>query len=73
MLGANRFFDDFREKIPPSALIFLFFFSLYAFTMSGATQYGDEMEKYRVAQSIADRHGFLFRPTAQRRTIGANG
>jgi hypothetical protein len=54
-------------------LLFLFFFSLYMVTMSGAIHYGDEMEKYRVAQSIIERGDFTFRPTAQRNVIGISG
>ncbi|MCX7840960.1 MAG: glycosyltransferase family 39 protein, partial [Anaerolineae bacterium] len=54
-------------------LLFLLFFSLYVFTMSGAIHYGDEMEKYRVAQSIVERGDFTFRPTAQRNVIGIRG
>lgn len=54
-------------------LLFLFFFSLYMVTMSGAIHYGDEMEKYRVAQSIIERGDFTFRPTAQRNVIGVSG
>lgn len=60
-------------QIPPTAIIFLFFFSVYAFTMSGVILYGDEVEKYRVAQSIVDRREFSFRPTAHRNEVGANG
>lgn len=60
-------------QIPPTAIIFLFFFSVYAFTMSGVILYGDEVEKYRVAQSIVDRREFSFRPTAHRNEVGADG
>lgn len=60
-------------QIPPTVIIFLFFFSVYAFTMSGVILYGDEVEKYRVAQSIVDRREFSFRPTAHRNEIGADG
>ena len=61
------------ERIPPTIILFLFFFSIYAGTMSGVVQYGDEIEKYRVAQSIVDRQEFAFRPTAQRSEIGSDG
>jgi hypothetical protein len=61
------------RDISPSIVLFLFFFSVYAFTMSGVILYGDEVEKYRVAQSIVDRHEFSFRPTAHRNEIGVNG
>lgn len=61
------------DRIPPTLVLFLFFFSIYAFTMSGNIQYGDEIEKYRVAQSIVDRQEFSFRPTAQRNEIGSGG
>ncbi len=54
-------------------LIFLFFFSLYALTASGRIQYGDEIEKYRVAQSIVERGDFSFRPTAVRNFTDENG
>lgn len=60
-------------QIPPTVIIFLFFFSVYAFTMSGVILYGDEVEKYRVAQSIVDRREFSFRPTAHRNEVGADG
>lgn len=63
----------FVTRISPSVVLFLFFFSLYAFTMSGTIQYGDEIEKYRVAQSIVDRGDFSFRPTAMRNQIGTDG
>lgn len=61
------------EYISWQVLLFLLFFSLYVFTMSGAIHYGDEMEKYRVAQSIVERGDFTFRPTAQRNVIGISG
>lgn len=60
-------------RIPPSVIIFLFFFALYAFTMSGVIRYGDEIEKYRVAQSIVERGEFSFRRTAQRNEVGVDG
>ncbi len=41
--------------------------------MSGSIQFGDEIEKYRVAQSIVDRHSFSFRPTALRSVTGIGG
>ncbi len=61
------------KKIPISVALFLFFFSIYAAAMSGQIQYGDEIEKYRVAQSIVDRHEFSFRPTAMRNETGVAG
>ncbi len=61
------------EKTSPSIVLFLFFFSLYALTMSGRIQYGDEVEKYRVAQSIVERGEFSFRPTAMRDVTGSGG
>ncbi len=64
---------DFWRRIPTSATLFLFLFSIYAATMSGRILYGDEIEKYRVAQSIVDRHEFSFRPTAQRNEVGVAG
>jgi hypothetical protein len=60
-------------RISPSILLFLFCFSLYISTMSGVINYGDEMEKYRVAQSIVERGEFSFRPTAQKNAIGVGG
>jgi len=63
----------FWKKVSPSWVLFLFFFSLYAFTMSGTIQYGDEVEKYRVAQSLVERHDFSFRPTAMRNQVGIGG
>lgn len=41
--------------------------------MSGVIQYGDEAEKYLVAQSIVDRHDFSFRPTVMRNEVGTGG
>ncbi len=64
---------DGWKHIPPTVMLFLFFFSIYAFTMSGVILYGDEVEKYRVAQSIVDRQEFSFRPTAHRNEVGVNG
>ncbi|MBI5304086.1 MAG: hypothetical protein HY868_18265 [Chloroflexi bacterium] len=61
------------QKIPSQATLFLFFFSLYLFSMSGAIAYGDEIEKYRVAQSIVERQEFSFRPTAVRNIAGVEG
>ena len=61
------------RRVSTAILLFLFFFSIYTFTMSGWIQYGDEMEKYRVAQSIVERGDFSFRPTAQRNVIGVGG
>ncbi|MBM3129878.1 MAG: phospholipid carrier-dependent glycosyltransferase [Chloroflexi bacterium] len=61
------------DRIPPAVILFLFFFSIYAFTMSGVILYGDEVEKYRVAQSIVDRQEFSFRPTAHRNETGVSG
>ena len=61
------------RKLSPSIIIFLFFFSVYSFTMSARIQYGDETEKYRVAQSIVDRHDFSFRRTAQKNDTGVGG
>jgi hypothetical protein len=61
------------NHIPTSIVLFLFFFSIYAFTMSGTIQYGDEIEKYRVAQSIVERQDFSFRPTAMRNVAGVSG
>ncbi|MBI4790660.1 MAG: glycosyltransferase family 39 protein [Chloroflexi bacterium] len=58
---------------PASGVLFLFFLSIYAFTMSGRIFYGDEMEKYRVAQSIVDRGDLSFRPTQMRSWIGTDG
>ncbi len=60
-------------KIPAEVVVFFFFFSIYCFTMAGQIQYGDEIEKYRVAQSIVDRGQFSFRPTAMRNSVGAGG
>ncbi len=61
------------RRVSTVVLLFLFFFSIYTFAMSGWIQYGDEMEKYRVAQSMVERGDFSFRPTAQRNVIGAGG
>ncbi len=61
------------KRIPPTFLLFLFFISIYFFTLSGVIQYGDEAEKYLVAQSIFERHDFSFRPTAMRNEVGTGG
>lgn len=61
------------RRISPGIFLFLFFFSIYTFTMSGSINYGDEIEKYRVAQSIVERGEFSFRPTDQRNVVGAGG
>ncbi len=65
--------DRFGKRISASALLFLFSFSLYVFTMSGMIRYGDEIEKYRVAQSIVEPQSFSFRPTAMRTAAGVGG
>lgn len=62
-----------KLKIPTGALVLLFFFSIYLFTMSGVIQYGDESEKYRVAQSIVERGELSFRPTVVRNVGGVGG
>ncbi len=59
--------------IPVDLMLFVFLFSIYSFTMAGSIQYGDEIEKYRVAQSIVDRRDLSFRPTQQRSETGAGG
>lgn len=46
---------------------------MYLITMSGYIQFGDETEKYRVAQSIVERGEFSFRPTDQRNVVGTGG
>lgn len=40
--------------------------------MSGAIEYGDEVEKYKVAQAIVERHDITIRPTAMRNILGAD-
>ena len=45
-----------NPKISISVLLFLFYFSLYAFTMKGQIRFGDEAERYLTAQSIVERH-----------------
>lgn len=41
--------------------------------MPGVIQYGDEAEKYLVAQSVIKRLDFSFRPTVMRNEAGAGG
>lgn len=41
--------------------------------MSGVIQYGDEAEKYLVAQSIVERQDFSFRSTVVRNQVGTGG
>ncbi len=61
------------SRVPISAALFLFFFSIYSLTMSGWFQYGGEIEKYRVAQSIVDRQSFAIRPIVTRGATGVGG
>lgn len=61
------------KRIPAPVAIFLFFFSLYVFFMSGTIAYGDEIEKYRVAQSIIERGEVSFRPTPVRNIADPEG
>jgi Dolichyl-phosphate-mannose-protein mannosyltransferase len=64
----------FLTRVPISAVLFLFFFSIYSLTMSGWFQYGGEIEKYRVAQSIVDRQSLAIRPIiAARGATGVGG
>lgn len=57
-----------------TSLVLLFFFlSIYLGTMSGVIQYGDEAEKYLVAQSLVERQDFAFRPTVMRNEVGVGG
>jgi hypothetical protein len=59
--------------MPVSWILFLLFFSIYLFTMSGQIRYGDEIVKYRVAQSIVDRGEFSIRRTQMKNDIGTGG
>ncbi len=61
------------KQISPNALLLVFFFALYLFTMSGSIRFGDESEKYRVAQSIVERGDLAIRPTVMRSNIGVGG
>jgi len=45
-----------NPKISISILLFLFYFSIYAFTMKGQIRFGDEAERYLTVQSIVERH-----------------
>lgn len=60
----------YLSNISTAALLFCLFFSVYSLFMSGWIQYGDEMEKYRVAQSIVEDHPLSIRPTAMRNNVG---
>ncbi len=55
-------------------LLFLFFLSLYAFTMEGTIRFGDEGERYLTAQSLVERHDLAIRiqPDLHRK-IGVDG
>ncbi len=64
---------EWWKRIPTSILLLLFLLTVYWFGMSGWAQYGDEIEKYRVAQSIVEEGDFSFRPTATRNVIGVGG
>ena len=67
-------FFGFWSRISTAAVIFLFSFSVYSFTMLGWFQYGGEIEKYRVAQSIVDRQSLTIRPIiAERGATGVGG
>jgi hypothetical protein len=61
------------KRVPTTSVVFLFFLSIYVFGMSGWIQYGDEIEKYRVAQSLVERRELSFRPTEMRNEIGVGG
>lgn len=73
VVQVGRWFQHWGQRISINALLFLFFFSIYAFTMSGFFEYGGEIEKYRVAQSIVDRHSFSIRPIVTRGATGTGG
>lgn len=64
---------SFWKRVPLPAIFFTLFLSIYLLGMSGTIQYGDEMEKYRVAQSIVERLDVSFRPTAMRNETGVGG
>jgi dolichyl-phosphate-mannose-protein mannosyltransferase len=61
---------NFLKRTPLGVLFFCFLFSIYVFTMSGQIEYGDEIERYRVAQSIVDRNQLSIRPTSARNVVG---
>ncbi len=61
------------RRVSPGAWVFAFFLAVYWFTMAGWIQFGDETEKYRVAQSIVERGQISFRPTAVRNATSAGG
>ncbi len=65
--------ENLPKRIPTSVILFLFFFSVYAFTMSGWLQWGGETEKYRVTQSLVERFDFPIRPIATRNEVGYGG
>lgn len=58
------------RRVPSSVALFLFFFSIYTFTLSGIIEYGDDVEKYKVAQAIVERHDLAVRRTAVRNVVG---
>lgn len=56
-----------------SALIFCFFFLIYALTIHGQLRYGDETERYLQAQSLVERQSFEIRRVPGHQTIAPNG
>ncbi|MBI5032272.1 MAG: phospholipid carrier-dependent glycosyltransferase [Chloroflexi bacterium] len=45
-----------KTRISTSVLLFLFFFFVYATTMTGQISFGDEAERFLTAQSLVERH-----------------
>ena len=60
-------------RTPVSALIFCFFFLIYAVTIYGQLRYGDETERYLQAQSLVERQSFEIRPVPGHETLAPNG
>jgi hypothetical protein len=61
-------------RVSVSILVFLFLFSIYAFTMSGRIRFGDEGERYLTAQSLVEQRDWSIRiqPDLHRK-IGVDG
>lgn len=61
-------------RVSVSILVFLFLFSIYAFTMSGRIRFCDEGERYLTAQSLVEQRDWSIRiqPDLHRK-IGVDG
>lgn len=63
----------FMHVVPLGILLFLFFFSVYSFTVYGRLRYGDETERYLQAESLVERQTFAIRRVPAHEALGADG